>query len=121
MLPPRLNSGLATQQGYKMYRPASPQIGIVHLGIGAFHRAHQAVYTDQYMAQSGDYNWFIAGVSLRSAGVRNQLADQDGLYTVDVSCAQERHSELVQSVAKVLVAPEDPQPSSIFWLQKRQK
>ena len=41
------------------------QIGIVHLGFGAFHRAHQAVYIDDYMTLTGDLNWGIAAVNLR--------------------------------------------------------
>lgn len=40
-------------------------IGIVHLGFGAFHRAHQAVYFDDYMEQTGDLSWGIAAVNLR--------------------------------------------------------
>ena len=58
----------------------SAGIGIVHLGIGAFHRAHQAVYTDDALARAGG-RWGICGVSLRSADVRDRLAPQDGLYT----------------------------------------
>lgn len=42
------------------------QIGVVHLGFGAFHRAHQAVYLDDYMDKSGDLNWGIAAINLRS-------------------------------------------------------
>ena len=56
-------------------------IGIVHFGIGAFHRAHQAWYTDLAM-NAGDQGWAICGVSLRSAGVADQLNPQDGLYSV---------------------------------------
>ena len=41
------------------------EIGIVHLGFGAFHRAHQAVYFDDYMDQTGDLSWGIAAVNLR--------------------------------------------------------
>jgi len=59
----------------------SAGVGIVHLGIGAFHRAHQAVYTDDAMALSGG-DWGICGVSLKSPTVRDQLAPQDGLYSV---------------------------------------
>ncbi len=55
-------------------------IGIVHLGIGAFHRAHQAIYTDDALAHAGGA-WGICGVSLRSPDVRDRLAPQDGLYT----------------------------------------
>ena len=43
------------------------EIGIVHLGYGAFHRAHQAVYVDDYMQATGDLRWGIAAVNLRSS------------------------------------------------------
>jgi D-arabinitol 4-dehydrogenase len=47
------------------YDTSSCKVGVVHLGYGAFHRAHQAVFLDDYMAQSGDLNWGIAAVNLR--------------------------------------------------------
>ncbi|MGW7680914.1 mannitol dehydrogenase family protein [Kribbella sp. NPDC054772] len=56
-------------------RPTSS--GIVHLGLGNFHRAHQAVYT----AQAGD-GWGILGVASRSAAVADAMNAQDGLYSV---------------------------------------
>ncbi|MFM2410298.1 MAG: hypothetical protein RL481_1126, partial [Pseudomonadota bacterium] len=56
-------------------------IGIVHFGIGAFHRAHMAAFTDDAMAATGG-DWGILGVSLRSATVRDQMHPQDGLYTL---------------------------------------
>jgi fructuronate reductase len=62
------------------YDPADVRVGIVHLGVGAFHRAHQAVYTDSILA--ADPEWGIAGFTQRSATVRDQLAPQDCLYTV---------------------------------------
>jgi len=49
------------------YDRSACQIGIVHLGFGAFHRSHQAVYLDDYMAVSGDLRWGIAAVNLRKA------------------------------------------------------
>ncbi|GAB2694824.1 mannitol dehydrogenase family protein [Aliiglaciecola aliphaticivorans] len=57
--------------------------GIVHLGPGAFHRAHQAVYTDLAMSAYGG-NWKIDGVSLRSKELRDQLETQDNLYSLMV-------------------------------------
>jgi fructuronate reductase len=57
-------------------------VGIAHLGIGAFHRAHQAVFTEDAMEASGSDEWGIIGVTQRSTTVREQLAPQDGLYTV---------------------------------------
>lgn len=56
--------------------------GIVHLGVGAFHRAHQAVITEDAIAASGDTAWGITGVSQRSRGVVDQLVPQDNLYSV---------------------------------------
>ena len=61
--------------------PCALPVGIVHLGIGAFHRAHQAVYTeDAIAAQRGD--WGICAVTQRSPTVVEQLRPQDGLYTL---------------------------------------
>ena len=64
-------------------RPAwrsPPPVGIVHFGPGAFHRAHQGAYIDSLLAE--DPRWGIAAVSLRSAGTVNELAAQQGLYTL---------------------------------------
>ena len=49
------------------YDRAACQVGMVHLGFGAFHRAHQSVYLDDYMQQSGDLRWGIAAVNLRGS------------------------------------------------------
>jgi fructuronate reductase len=83
------------------------QIRIVHLGIGAFHRAHQALYTEKLL-NKGDLNWGIAGVSLRRPDVRDQLMPQDGLYTSKVVNSDQFSLQVVGAVRKVLVAPEDP-------------
>jgi fructuronate reductase len=56
------------------------QVGIVHLGIGAFHRAHQAVYTEDAAAAAGEAGWGICGVTQRSAAVADQLLPQDCRY-----------------------------------------
>ncbi|MFT5893852.1 MAG: fructuronate reductase [bacterium] len=65
------------------YDPEKSQVGIVHIGPGAFHRAHQAVYTDDALARFGG-DWRILGVSLRSASTAQKLNAQDGLYTLVV-------------------------------------
>ncbi|KQZ99849.1 mannitol dehydrogenase [Mesorhizobium sp. Root157] len=82
--------------------------GIVHLGIGAFHRAHQAVYTDTVLG-SGDLRWGIVGASLRSAETRDALAPQDGLYTVAARNGEGEQLRVVGSSSGLVVAPEDPQ------------
>ena len=71
------------------YDPAAHGSGIVHLGPGAFHRAHQAVYTDAALAAAGG-DWRIACVSLRSATAAEALAPQNGLYTLLVDGAAPR-------------------------------
>src|ERR1700756_610805 len=76
--------------------------GIAHLGIGAFHRAHQAVYTDAAMCD-GDRDWGIVGVSLRSAGVAAQMNPQNGLYTVTERSAGRSETRLIGPVRNVLV------------------
>ena len=53
--------------------------GIVHLGIGAFMRAHLAVATEAALHADGDLRWGIVGVSLRQADTRDALAPQAGL------------------------------------------
>lgn len=62
-------------------RPAPRAAGILHLGLGSFHRAHQAAYTAAAMdAQGGD--WGIVGVASRSRGIVEALRAQDMLYAV---------------------------------------
>lgn len=56
--------------------------GIVHLGLGSFHRAHQAVYTARAAAEDEPTDWGILGVASRSSKIADALLAQDGLYTV---------------------------------------
>ena len=88
------------------YDRAAQRTGIVHFGIGAFHRAHQAVYTDDAMA-AGDRDWAIAGVSLRSPDVRDQLHPQNGLYTLSQRDAEDERLRVIGAVREVHVAREN--------------
>ncbi|MGZ9812520.1 mannitol dehydrogenase family protein [Pseudoroseicyclus sp. H15] len=87
--------------------PPEPRPGIVHLGLGAFFRAHGAIYVEEAMAASGG-DWGIVGVSLKSPGQRDRLAPQGGLYTAVELGPEGEVPRLVSSVQQVLVAPEDP-------------
>lgn len=89
------------------YDRAQVKTGVVHLGIGAFHRAHQAVVFDDALA-SGDLRWGVLGASLRSPGVRDQLNPQDGLYTLVVRDGSDEHLRVIGAGRGVLVGPEDP-------------
>ena len=80
--------------------------GIVHFGIGAFTRAHQAAYTDACLS-AGHKGWMIAGVSMRSASVADQLNPQDGLYTLTVRAAGQDETRVIGAVGQVQVAGRD--------------
>jgi fructuronate reductase len=86
------------------YNRDAQQVGIVHFGIGAFHRAHEALYTDAAM-NAGDQDWMITGVSLRSAEVAEQMNPQQGLYTVTERSAAGATSRIIGAVREVLVGP----------------
>jgi fructuronate reductase len=86
------------------YDLAAVRIGIVHLGPGAFHRAHQAVYVDDLLADHPD--WGICGVSLHSAGVRDALRPQDGLYTLAL-LGEQTSLRVIGAIRELLVASED--------------
>jgi fructuronate reductase len=82
--------------------------GIVHLGAGAFHRAHQAAYTEAAIS-AGDMSWGTTGVSLRSPATRDALRPQDFLYTVCVSGPEVEGFQVIGGLKSILVAPENPQ------------
>ena len=81
--------------------------GIVHLGIGAFHRAHQAVMLDDLLAD-GATDWGIVGASLRSSATRDALAAQDCLYTTAVRSGAGTDHRIIGSVLACEVASENP-------------
>lgn len=89
------------------YARDSATPGIVHLGVGAFHRAHQAAYIDACLAD-GATDWGIVGVSLRSPDTRDALAPQDGLYTLAVRDSAGEQLQVIGSIQSLLVAPENP-------------
>ncbi|MGW5666559.1 mannitol dehydrogenase family protein [Micromonospora sp. NPDC003776] len=88
--------------------PRALRVGIVHLGIGAFHRAHQAVFTELAASATGRDDWGIAGVTQRSAAVREQLMPQDGLYSVLERAADTASVRVVGSVREVIFGGADP-------------
>lgn len=81
--------------------------GIVHFGVGNFHRAHQAVYCDDLL-EKGETRWGIMGVSLRSSAMQEALAPQDYLYTL-ATLGGETHYRIIGSLKGLMVAPQDPQ------------
>lgn len=87
---------------------ADRKIGIVHLGLGAFFRAHGAIYIAEAMRASGG-DWNILGVSLQSARTRDALARQDYVYTAVEQGPQGETPRSIDVVRGMLVAPENPE------------
>ncbi|MDQ4060792.1 MAG: mannitol dehydrogenase family protein [Pseudomonadota bacterium] len=82
-------------------------MAIVHLGLGAFHRAHMAAYTED--AEAAEPRGFgIAGVTMRSADIRERLTPQDGLYTLVERGPEGERARIIGVVRDVLSAPDDP-------------
>ncbi|WP_097069576.1 mannitol dehydrogenase family protein [Rhodobacter maris] len=93
----------------RLYRTTpAPKLGIVHLGLGAFFRAHGAIFTEEAIAASGG-DWGILGVSLQSAGTRDALEPQGGAYIALELAPEGAKARPVQVIAGVLVAPENPE------------
>jgi len=90
-------------------QPQAGRPGIVHIGIGAFHRAHQAVYTDAAMkAQGGD--WQIIGVSLRSTDIVDVLNAQHGVFTVIERHPEGSKTRKITSMSRAIAAARDIEP-----------
>ncbi|WP_417242605.1 mannitol dehydrogenase family protein [Celeribacter sp.] len=86
---------------------AKPAVGVVHLGLGAFYRAHGAIYIAEAMAKSGG-DWGIVGVSLKSPTQAQRLMPQGCAYTALELAPTGRIPHHVEVVQNVLVAPHDP-------------
>jgi mannitol 2-dehydrogenase len=86
--------------------------GIVHIGVGGFHRAHQAAYLDQLMTQGKALDWGIAGVGLLTQDRRMHevMTAQDCLYTLVIKHPDgSLHPRVVGSIIQYLFAPDDPE------------
>lgn len=91
---------------------ASVTPGIAHFGVGGFHRAHQAVYTDDLLAAGRDQDWGIIGIGTMpgDARMRDALAQQDHQYTVVVKHPDgQREARPIGSIIGYHHAPDDPE------------
>jgi mannitol 2-dehydrogenase len=87
-------------------------IGIVHFGVGGFHRAHQAAYIDRLLEQGLATEWGICGVGVLPADrrMRDVLRAQDGLYTLVAQHADgSREPRVIGSIVDYRYAPDDPE------------
>jgi mannitol 2-dehydrogenase len=100
--------GLGPDVEVPSYDVRSLRPGVVHLGTGAFHRAHQAVYLHD-LAQSGvSDQWGVVGSSLRSNTTVRRLARQDGLYSVTEVGSESRSVRVVGVLRDQVDAVADP-------------
>jgi len=86
--------------------------GVVHLGVGGFHRAHQAAFHDRLMNEGGPLDWGICGVGVleRDRGTIEALQAQDGLYTLLAKApGGEVVARVIGSIVELLLAPDEPE------------
>jgi len=85
--------------------------GIVHFGVGGFHRAHQAMVVDDLMAAGVGNEWGIVGVGVREPdlAMKEALIPQDCLYTLVTKDMTHQSSRIIGSILDFLYAPEDPE------------
>ena len=88
--------------------PGDLSEGIVHIGLGAFHRAHQAVYTQDAILRAGDRSWGIVAVAPRSQASVDAMAAQDGFYTVLTREDSRQQAGIVGVHTAPLHLPSDP-------------
>ncbi len=89
------------------YDRSKRQFTIAHIGVGGFHRAHQAVYLDDLLQQES--GWLISGIGLleQDRRIRDVLSSQDHLYTVVERSADSDKARIIGSIGEYLFAPED--------------
>src|SRR3954471_10805962 len=94
------------------YDRTALRTGIVHFGVGGFHRAHEAMYVDRLMSAGETQDWAICGVGVMPADRRMQqvLDAQDGLYTLVVKAPDGAlEPRVIGSIREYLFAPDDPE------------
>jgi fructuronate reductase len=107
---PALDAALLGQIPEQFAPPRYGRAGtpaVVHIGCGAFHRAHQAAYFDELLRQ-GESDWLIQGVSLRSDTASRQLNPQDGLYSLVERDGDDCKVRVIGSLVGVMSPVGDP-------------
>ena len=94
------------------YQIETTSVGIVHIGVGGFHRAHQAFYTDALMNQGKALDWAICGAGLRAEDrrARDDLASQDYLFTLfELGDTPDTEVRVIGALKHMLLAEDDPE------------
>ncbi len=87
------------------YNRDETKIGIVHIGLGAFHRSHQAFFTEKVLNAKGG-NWGISGISMRNLELQKNLQEQDCLYTLAIADKTDEF-QVISALKEVLVASKE--------------
>ncbi len=98
--------------GFPTYLRSDVTTGIVHFGVGGFHRAHQAMVIDTLMREGKALDWGICGVGVLpvDAKMRDVMREQDSLYTLVYKHADgSRDARVIGSIVEYLFAPDDPE------------
>ena len=93
------------------YDRQNKKTGIVHIGVGGFHRSHQAFYLHQYLSKQMDKDWAICGIGLRKEDHHMAIVmeEQDCLYTLITQHPDGKENiEIIGSITDYILAPEDP-------------
>ncbi|TDE97370.1 mannitol dehydrogenase family protein [Occultella glacieicola] len=104
--------GLGSDVATPPYDRSALRAGIVHIGVGGFHRAHQAMYLDRLMREGKALDWAICGLGLLPGDVRmrDALNAQDGLYTLVLKHPDGTYEPtVVGSIVEYLYGPDDPE------------
>jgi mannitol 2-dehydrogenase len=102
---------LADKMIVPTYARSRVKVGIVHIGVGGFHRSHEACYTDALMEETGALDWGICGVGLREADrkMRDILSEQDFLYALMFKYPDGRvKTRVIGSIVDFMLSVEDP-------------
>ena len=94
------------------YDRTAVRTGIVHFGVGGFHRAHQAMYLDRLMNEGKALEWGICGIGVMPSDARMKkiMDDQDCLYTLVLRDADGSwEPRVIGSIVEYLFAPDDPE------------
>ena len=103
--------GGAGRVGVPSYDRTGLTAGIVHFGVGGFHRAHQAMVVDRLLAEGKARDFAICGVGVlpQDAAMRDVMAAQDGLYTLELKHPDgSREARVIGSIVEYLFGPDDP-------------
>jgi mannitol 2-dehydrogenase len=110
-LSPRTLADLPAIVARPRYDRGQVTVGIVHFGVGGFHRAHQAMYLDRLMNDGKALDWGICGVGVlpHDRRMADVMAAQEGLYTLVVKHPDGRlEPQVIGSIVDYLFAPDDP-------------